>query len=171
MLVMALAGILAYAMLSASAVQATAGANATAAATARAQAESGIHLAMYYLLNPGNAPASFIPGGAPVTVQFATTQPAVTIPGSVTIQVGALSNHCCSVVSTGSSDSSAGVKPVTRTITAEIQVGTPLVINQAGAFNTAITVGANATFSSSNATRRRLRPTSLSATAVRLSGT
>lgn len=149
LLVMALAGILAYAMLSAAAVQATAGANAAAAATARAQAESGIHLAMYYLLNPGNAPASFSPP-CKVTATFATTQPAATIPGSVTIQVGSLSNHCYSVVSTGSSDSSAGVNPVMRTITAEIQVGSPLQINQAGAFDSPITVGLNATFSSPN---------------------
>jgi Tfp pilus assembly protein PilX len=150
-LVMALAGIMAYAMLAAAAVQATASANAAAAAIARAQAESGIHLAMYYLLNPGNAPASFTPGGPPVTVKFATTQPSWTMPGTVTIQVGSPSNHCYSVVSTGSSDSSAGVNPVTRTITAEIQVGTPLQINQAGAFNYPITVGTYATFSSSNA--------------------
>jgi len=147
-LVMTLAGILAYAMLSAAAVQATASANASAAAAARAQAESGIHLAMYYLLNPANAPASFSPP-CTVTATFATTQPAATIPGSVSIQVGAPSNHCYSVVSTGSSDSSAGVKPVTRTITAEIQVGSPFQINAAGGFYGGITVGANASFSSS----------------------
>ena len=58
-LVMALATILAYSLLSGSALQATAGGNAIAAATARAQAESGIHLAMYYILNPANAPATF----------------------------------------------------------------------------------------------------------------
>ena len=149
-LVMALAGVMAYAMLSAAAVQATSSANAVAAATARAQAESGIHLAMYYLLNPANAPASFSPP-CTVTAAFATTQPAASMPGSVTIQVGSPSNHCYSVVSTGSSGSSTGGGAVTRTINAEIQLGSPFQINAAGGFYGGITVGANASFSSSTA--------------------
>lgn len=148
-LVMALAGIMAYAMLSASAVQATAAGNAVAAATARAQAESGIHLAMYYLLNPSNAPSA--PPCVWSNITFATTQPAQTIPGSVTIQVGSPTNNCYPVVVTGSSGSSIGGGAVTRTITAEICVGGSYLIQQAGAFNAAATLGPNSTFSSASA--------------------
>ena len=143
--VMALAAILGYAMLSASALQATAGSNAVAAATARAQAESGIHLAMYYLLNPNNAPS--VPPCTWSNVTFATTQPAATIPGSVTIQVGSPSNGCYQVIATGSSGSSIGGGAVTRTITAEICVGGSYVIQQAGAFNSTVILGTQTTFS------------------------
>lgn len=148
-LVMALAGVLAFAMLTASAVQATAGSNAVAAAVARAQAESGIHLAMYYLLNPANAPSA--PPCTWSNVTFSTVAPAATIPGSVTIQVGALANHCYQVIATGSSDSSSGVGAVTHKITAEVQVGMPLPINEGGAFNGNFAVGAGSSFTSATA--------------------
>jgi Tfp pilus assembly protein PilX len=147
--VMALAAILGYAMLSASAVQATASGNGVAAAIARAQAESGIHLAMYYLQNPGNAPSS--PPCTWSNVTFATTQPAETIPGSVTIQVGPEENNCYQIISTGSSGSSTGGGAVTRTITVEVQVGSPLPINEAGAFNGNVTVGLNSSYTSATA--------------------
>jgi Tfp pilus assembly protein PilX len=146
-LVMALAGVMAYAMLSAAAVQATSSANAVAAATARAQAESGIHLAMYYLLNPANAPASFSPPCTMPSVTFATTQPANTIPGNVSITVGSPTNNCYSVAATGSS---GGNGAVTRTITAQICLGSEYFIQQAGAFNNGVTIGANATFTSTD---------------------
>jgi Tfp pilus assembly protein PilX len=146
--VMALAAILGYAMLTASAVQATAGGNAIAAAVARAQAESGIHLAMYYLLNPGNAPSA--PPCTWSNVTFATVHPAATIPGSVTIQVGSPSNGCYQVISTGSSGSSTGGGAVTRTITAEICVGGSYQIEQGGAFNSSMTIGLTSSFTSAN---------------------
>jgi Tfp pilus assembly protein PilX/cytoskeletal protein CcmA (bactofilin family) len=147
-MVMALAAILGYAMLSASATQATAGGNAVAAATARAQAESGIHLAMYYLLNPGNAPSS--PPCTWSNVTFATVAPASTIPGSVTIQVGAPSNGCYQVISTGSSGTTSGGGAVTRTITAEISVGGSYQVNEAAAFNSTVTLGSQFSFTSTN---------------------
>lgn len=147
--VMALAAIIGYALLSSSALQATAAGNAAASAVARAQAESGIHLAMYYLQNPANAPSA--PPCTWPNVTFATTQPAETIPGSVTIQVGAPTNNCCQIISTGSSGSSSGGGAVTRTITAEVQIGSPLPINQAGAFNGAVSIGSLCTFTSATA--------------------
>jgi len=150
-LVMAVATILAYAMLSGSAVQATAAGNAVAAATARAQAESGIHLAMFYILNPTDAPANFF-NNTTSNITFATTSPAATIPGSVTIVMGAPTNSCYPVTATGSSGSSMGGGAVTRTITAEICAGSTYQINQAAAFNTAVTLGAADTFSSANST-------------------
>jgi Tfp pilus assembly protein PilX/cytoskeletal protein CcmA (bactofilin family) len=142
--VMALAAILGYAMLSASALQATASGNAVAAAVARAQAESGIHLAMYYLLNPANAPSA--PPCTWSNVTFATASPAQTIPGSVTIQVGSPTNNCYTVVATGSSGSSTGGGAVTRTITAKICVGGNYQIQQAGAFNAGVTLTAQSSF-------------------------
>jgi len=146
-MVMALAAILGYAMLSGSAVQATASSNAVAAATARAQAESGIHYAMYYLMND-TLPA---PGITWSNVTFSTVHPAATIPGNVTIVVGPIVNHCCSVVATGSSGASEGGGAVTRTITAEVLVGTPLQINEAGAFDGNVTVGSTFSFKSTAA--------------------
>jgi Tfp pilus assembly protein PilX len=149
MLVMAIVAVMAYAMLSASSVQATAGGNGAAAAVARAQAESGIHLALYELLN-GNVSSS---GVMWTDVTFSTTaSPQTTMPGSVTVQIGALTNHCVSVVSTGSSGSSSGGGAVTRTITAEVQVGSPYQVNEAGAFNTTVTLASNVTFTSATAT-------------------
>jgi Tfp pilus assembly protein PilX/cytoskeletal protein CcmA (bactofilin family) len=142
--VMALAAILGYAMLSASAVQATAGGNAVAAAVARAQAESGIHYAMYYLLK--NQPAT---GVSWPNVTFATVSPAATIPGNVSIQIGSPTNGCYPVTATGSSGSSTGGGVVTRTITAEICVGGSYLIQQAGAFNSTVILGAQASFTSS----------------------
>jgi hypothetical protein len=147
---MALATILAYAMLSGSAVQATAAGNAVAAATARAQAESGIHLAMFYILNPSDAPATFF-NGTTSNITFATTSPAVTIPGSVTIVMGAPTNGCYPVTAIGSSGASVGGGAVTRTITAEICSGSTYQINQAGAFNTNVALSATEKFTSANA--------------------
>ncbi len=155
-LVMALATILAYAMLSGSAVQATAAGNAVAAATAQAQAESGIHLAMFYILNQNDAPANFF-NSTTSNITFATTSPAATIPGSVTIvmgapAIGANGVECFPVTAIGSSGSSMGGGAVTRTITAEICAGSTYQINQAAAFNTAVTLSASETFSSANST-------------------
>ena len=147
-LVMALAAVLGYAMLSASSVQATASENASEAAIARAEAESGVHLAMYELLN--NASLTLPANWSNVTFSTVGATPTA-MPGSVTVAIGALTNHCCQIVSTGSSGGGSGGGAVTRTITAEVQVGTPLVINEAGAFNAPVTVGANATFTSSTA--------------------
>jgi len=146
--VMALTAILSYAMLSASAVQSTAGSNAVAAATARSQAESGIHLAMYYLLNPGNSPSA--PPCTWSNVTFATGSPAQTIPGSVTISIGSPTNNCYPVVATGSSGSSVGGGAVTRTISANICVGGSYLIEEGGAFNSAVTLGTSSTFSSAS---------------------
>ncbi len=142
--VMALAAILGYAMLSASAVQATASGNAVAAAMARAQAESGIHYAMYYLLK--NQPAS---GVSWSNVTFATVSPAATIPGNVSIQIGSPTDGCYPVTAIGSSGSSTGGGAVTRTITAEICVGGSYQIEQAGAFNSTVTLVAQDSFTSS----------------------
>ena len=147
-LVMAMVAVLGYAMLSASSLQATAGANSVAAAVARAEAESGIHLAMYELLN-----GSVSAGGATWSnVTFSTTGTSpTTLPGSVTVQIGALTGHCCQIVSIGSSGAASGGGVVTRTITAEVQVGTPLVVNEAGGFNSLVSIGAHDTFTSATA--------------------
>lgn len=149
-LVMALATILAYSLLSGSAVQATAGANAVAAATARAQAESGIHLAMYYILNPANAPATFW-NNTTSNITFSTVSPAATIPGSVSIQIGAPTNGCYPVTAVGSSGSSVGGGAVTRTISAEICAGSTFSIQQAAAFNGPLVSTTLETFSSTGA--------------------
>jgi cytoskeletal protein CcmA (bactofilin family) len=101
---------------------------------------------MYYLLNPGNAPS--VPPCTWSNVTFATVHPAATIPGSVTIQVGAQSNGCYPVVATGSSGPTVGGGAVTRTITAEICMGGSYQIQQAGAFNSPVSLGTQATFTS-----------------------
>jgi hypothetical protein len=101
---------------------------------------------MYYLLNE---PATYSPPFTLSNVKFASVSPASTIPGSVTVQVGALTNHCCSVVAVGSSAPCSGGGVLTRTITAEVQVGKPLPINQAAGFYSGVTIGSNVTLTSS----------------------
>jgi hypothetical protein len=135
--VMALAAVLGYAMLAGSALQAVASSNAINNAIADAQAESGIHLAMYYLLNPQNAPGYssttgwFWPGASNIT--FSTSSaPVTTMPGSVTVTVTSAGNYLYNVTAVGSSSvASAGGGGVTRTITAQVQTVMGFLVQQA----------------------------------------
>ena len=94
--VMALAALLGYAMLSAATLQATASTNAISMAVAQSQAESGIHLAIFYLMNPKDAPTpptmpNYYWAGAN-NITFATTGSSpVTMPGSVSVAPSATS--------------------------------------------------------------------------------
>jgi Tfp pilus assembly protein PilX len=140
--VMALAAVLSYALLATASIQAAASNNAMAGAIAQAQAEAGVKLAMYYLLNPQYAPSqsvvnsvAFWPGATDVT--FSTTgSPSTQMPGSVTINVTAPTNQLTNiytVVSTGSI-TGMGEVPITRTITAQVeltyQVQQAMALNQ-----------------------------------------
>jgi hypothetical protein len=144
--VMALASILAYALLSSASLQATASDNSLAPAIAEGQAESGIHLAMYYLMNPANAPAltnGYWAGGSDIT--FSTTAtPSAQMPGNVTVTVTNPSTDLYQIVSVGSSQgASMGGGVMTRTITAEVQVATSYLIPQAATFNSQISLSGN----------------------------
>jgi hypothetical protein len=151
--VMALAAVLSYALLSSAAIQATASANGMSAAIAEAQAESGVHLAMYYLLNPTHAPTltnGYWPGADNIT--FATTGSSATqMAGSVSVSVTNPSTNIYDVISVGSSgaSNSIGAGVVTRTISLQITVGTSYLIQQAGIFNGNSTIGKNVTITSS----------------------
>jgi Tfp pilus assembly protein PilX len=142
--VMAVAAVLGYAMLSGSAVQAVASANAINNAIADAQAESGIHLAMYYLLNPTHAPGYSTASGwywtGASNITFATSAtPAASMPGSVTVTVSSAGTNLYNVTAVGSSGvSSAGGGAVTRTITATVQTLLGFSIQQAVGMNSTL---------------------------------
>lgn len=151
--VMALAAILGYAMLSASALQATASTNSIELAIAQSQAESGIHLAIYYLMNPKFAPAPptlpyyYWPGANNIT--FATTGASpTTMPGSVSVAVTPLGSNDFQIVSTGSSGTTNGGDGVTRSITATVQIPSFQIV-QAGGFNSSVTIRSGITFAGS----------------------
>jgi len=123
-------------MLSAGALQAAAGSNGVTAAAAQAQAESGIHLAAYYLTHPDTAPLSAGSWG-PTAVSFVSTQPPTTMSGSVTVTVATVagSTNCYDVTAVGSVPTSTDGQQITRTITAELEVMPSYQITGAGAFN------------------------------------
>ena len=153
---MAVATILGYAMLSSATLQATSSSNALAGAIAEAEAESGVHLAMFYLLNPSNAPShsgtgtngtAYWTGGNNITFSPAsgTTTP---IPGNVSVVVTNTAANTYQIISTGSSNGgSAGGGVITRTITTTAVVETAYLIQQAGTFNSTLTVNSKDTFS------------------------
>jgi hypothetical protein len=150
--VMALASILAYALLSGASLQATASDNSLAAAVAEGQAESGIHLAMYYLMNPSHAPTltnGYWPGASGIT--FSTTAtPAAQMPGNVTVTVTNPSTDLYDIASIGSSQgASMGGGVMTRTITAQVQVATSYQIPQAATFNSTMTLSGNVSITGS----------------------
>jgi hypothetical protein len=132
--VMALAAVLSYALLATSSIQATASTNGAAAAVAEAQAEAGVKLAMYYLLNPQYAPGlavsnsvAYWPGSGDAAVTFNTTAtPPAQMPGSVVVTVTPPTNQQTStytVVATGSSAGAGiGGGVITRTITAQVEL-------------------------------------------------
>ncbi len=143
--VMSLAAVLAWAILSGTALQAQASTNGINAAIADAQAESGVHLAMYYLLNPANSPvnlASATPVSLGNQIKFAsTTQPSQPIPGSCSVTVTQTGANRYLVSSVGSSAGSAfGGGVVSRSVAAQVQVNTAYTIKQAATFNSAVTV-------------------------------
>jgi len=145
--VMAVAAVLSYALLSTASIQATASNNGVAAAVAQAQAEAGVRLAMYYLLNPQYAPTlkvsnsvSYWPGSNNTSITFSTTAtPSAQMPGSVIVSVTPPINQqtdTYTVVSTGSSTGAGiGGGVITRTITAQVeltyQIQQALALNQA----------------------------------------
>jgi len=70
-IVVGVAAILGFALLAESSLQAQTGQNARLGAQADALADSGAHLAMYYLLNPANAPVlqdGYWPGGTGISL-------------------------------------------------------------------------------------------------------
>jgi Tfp pilus assembly protein PilX len=138
LLVMAVASILAFAMLTAGALQATAGGNSVTAAEAQAQAESGIHLAAYYLTHPDTAPVSAGNWG-PTAVTFTSAHPPTALPGSVTLTVATVagSTNYFTALSTGSVPTSTDGQQITRNINAELEVIPSYQITGAGEFNAA----------------------------------
>jgi hypothetical protein len=153
--VMAVAAVLGYAMLSGSAVQAVASANAINNAIADAQAESGIHLAMYYLLNPTHAPGYSSASGwywtGASNITFATSStPATTMPGSVTVTVSSAGSNLYTVTAVGSSgDAWAGGGAVTRTITTTVQTLLGFSVQQAVGINSTLTYSSTMSFTGS----------------------
>jgi hypothetical protein len=143
--VMSVATILAWAILSGSAIQSQISTNGINAAVADAQAESGVHLAMYYLLNPQYSPVN-LQSATPVTlgsgITFAsTTQPANPIPGNCSVTVQQTGTNQYYVTSTGSSAGSGfGGGAITRAVGAQVQVNTAYLIQQATTFNCAVTI-------------------------------
>jgi Tfp pilus assembly protein PilX len=153
--VMAVAAVLGYAMLAGSALQAVASSNAINSAIADAQAESGVHLAMYYLLNPQNAPGySSVTGwywtGAN-NITFATSPtPSTTMPGSVSVTVSSAGNNLYNVTAVGTSGvSSAGGGGVTRTINAQVETVLGFLIQQAAGINSLLDYQSNMSFTGS----------------------
>jgi Tfp pilus assembly protein PilX len=153
--VMALAAVLGYAMLSGSALQAVASSNAINNAIADAQAESGIHLAMYYLLNSQNAPGYssatgwFWPGASNIT--FSTSSaPVTTMPGSVSVTVSSAGSDLYNVTAVGSSGvASAGGGGVTRTITAQVQTVMGFLVQQAVGMGAVLSYSSSMNFTGS----------------------
>jgi hypothetical protein len=146
LIVMAVAGLLAAAMLTGSALQANSSTNAISAAVARAEAESGVHLAIYYMMNPTYAPTygteSFWPGAPGITF----SAPGITMPGSVSVTVTNPSANVYNIVAVGSSDTSSGNPVVSRTISAQVQLQQTFEINQGAGFNSPINVRGGMTF-------------------------
>jgi hypothetical protein len=145
--VMALAGILSYALLSTASIQAAASNNGVAAAIAEAQAQAGVKLAMYYLINPQYAPSlavsngvSYWPGSNNTAVTFAS--PSAQMPGNVTIAVtppALQATNIYTVVAAGSSAGSGiGGGAITRTVTAQVEL--TYQVEQAVASNQSSTV-------------------------------
>lgn len=62
--VLAVAGILAYSILAAASLDAQSATHARAAVQAESMAESGVNLAMHYLLHPEDSPVALVQGGA-----------------------------------------------------------------------------------------------------------
>jgi hypothetical protein len=165
--VMALAGVLSYALLATASIQAAASNNGIASVVAQAQAEAGVKLAMYYLLNPQYAPSlltnngvAYWPGSGTTAVTFSTTGSSPTqMAGSVTIKVTPPTNQSTdtyTVVSTGFS-SGVGGGVITRTITAQVEL--TYQVQQAVALNQSIiSLGSGVTINGSP-------------TAIRASGT
>jgi len=153
--VMAVATLLGYAMLAGSQVQAVASANAINMAIADAQAESGVHLAMYYLLNPQNAPGYSSANGwywtGASNITFATSgSPAATMPGSVTVSVSYAGNNLYNITSVGSSGVAwQGGGAITRTITAEVQTVMGFSVQQAVGIDSLLTYSTNMNFTGS----------------------
>lgn len=153
--VMAIATVLGYAMLSGSAVQAVASGNAINMAIADAQAESGIHLAMYYLLNPQNAPGYSSATGwywtGASNITFATSAtPSTTMPGSVTVTVSYAGNYLYNITAVGSSGVSwQGGGAVTRTINAEVQTVMGFFVQEAVGIDSLMTYSSNMNFTGS----------------------
>jgi Tfp pilus assembly protein PilX len=138
LVVMAVAGILAFALLTAGALQAAAGSNGITAAEAQAQAESGIHLAAYYLTHPQTAPVSAGSWG-PTAVTFTSTQPPTSLPGTATVTVAAVvgTTNYFNITSVGSVPTATSGQQITRTITAELEVIPSYQITGAGESNAA----------------------------------
>jgi Tfp pilus assembly protein PilX len=158
LIVMAVASILAFAMLSAGALQATASSNGVTAAAAKAQAESGIHLAAYYLTRPIAAPVNW--NSAPISfVSTASTQPPTTMPGSVTVTVTAVAENDYTVIAAGSVPTSTDGQQITRTITAELEVIPSCQITGAGVFNaTNLTIGSGVTITGGISSSGKVTP-------------
>jgi hypothetical protein len=151
--VMSIAAILAWAMLAGTSIQSQVSSNGINAAIADAQAESGVHLAMYYLLNPQYSPVnlnSFSPVILGSGITFAsTTQPAQAIAGNCSVTVQETAANQYTVTSIGSSAGSGfGGGVITRTVTGQVQVNTSYQITQAGTFNSAVTLKAGTSITS-----------------------
>ena len=126
--VLALAAVLGFAMLSSASIRHAASGNTLKAASAEGLAESGIELACYYLVNPQNAapsvPAgSFWSGGNNITLGAG-------VPGSIDVAVTQLSANKYKIVSTGKAENS-----IRRTMTAEVLVDGGFQVNHGAAFS------------------------------------
>jgi hypothetical protein len=149
--VMALATIMAYAMLSGSIMQQQVAANETSGAQSDTLAESGVALAMYYLQNPIYAPSYVPSSGTTPPYWSGTTSASFTgMNGTAAITVAPAASPnvdqtLWTITSTGTGSAAAGGS-FSKATSATAQVNAIFQANQALTTNSAVTLGANMAF-------------------------
>jgi hypothetical protein len=142
--VIAIATVMAYAMLSGGASQEQVAYNSTAQANADALAESGVSLAMYYLMHPTSAPVT--PPYTKSGITFSSST------GSVTLTVSSPTQVSTSATTIGESypvTSAATVNGITRSVTVTVLVNQTFQAPQAVSSNIALTLNSSTKLSSS----------------------
>ena len=152
-IVMALATIMAYTMLSQASLQEQVAANETAAAQSDSLAESGVALAMYYLQKPQNAPSVVASvGSTPAYWAGSTTARFTNLPGSANINISYVgasgtTGMLYNITSTGSGVAAGGGN-FTKTVSASALVNAQFQANQAITSNSNVVIGSGMSVSS-----------------------
>ncbi len=141
LVLVALASVLSYALLSSQSMMMQASANSHRAAQADALAESGIQLASYYLQNPASAPvlngSGFYPGQTGVSFGSA-------VDGTVDIVVTRIDNSTFDIAST-SHYGTASSSPLARSLGARASVQYAYLPTEAATVNGGLNVLSNTT--------------------------
>jgi hypothetical protein len=136
---LAVATIMGLALLSSASLQAQVAENTTEAISADYLAESGTHIAQYYLRNPQKAPTlnegTYWPGATGIAVGDS---------GTVDVTVKPLGNDIYQIVSTGRVTERGGSQ-LARTVEMRVKLTTEYQVNHAALFNGPITIPANVT--------------------------